>query len=148
MYALKYILSIILLLLLYFPFNVSAETVQFDVRAIYSTLDGEAIDEEIKPLEEKIKKAFEGYTSFVLLQTSPLELTLEVPASVMLPNDKKLIFTFTGKDDNYIKLNLKIDSNLNTDLRIAYGGTFFQAMTYKEGILIIAITTPDSSEIK
>jgi hypothetical protein len=117
-----------------------ADMIHCDVRAIHATTEDGEFDATLKPLKEKLRKAFDGYSSFRLLQAYPIDLERGAMKSLELPNKRQFTLTYNGLDEDYNRLNLKVDDRLDTDLRLAAGGTFFQAMNHGEGILIIAVT--------
>jgi hypothetical protein len=140
MKAVSSTLLVLAALVFAFPQSAFADTIHCDVRCIKATMEGDSMADELKPLEKKLRKAFDGYHSFELMSLTPLDIELDQKETVDLPNKSTLALTFNGREEDYIKLNLQIDDRLSTDLRIASGGTFFQAMMHDDGILIIAVT--------
>ena len=117
-----------------------AEDVSVEVRSIAATKGSGGVDPKLHDIKGQLEKGFGSYTSFTLIDQANLKIAQGQQRDVSLPNGSSMSLTFHGFAGNLAKLGMAIGERLNTTVRLSHGSTFFQAgMTYKDGILILAI---------
>jgi hypothetical protein len=91
-------------------------------------------------LAERLSRAFPGYAAFHLLGTAGLDLAAGGSGKAGLPDGSEVEVAFLGAADKMLRLRVAIPPRLATEVRVADGGTFYQAgMEYRGGVLILAI---------
>lgn len=119
----------------------AAQDVKIQVRSIVATDHGDSVDSSLSDVKSQLQSAFDGYTSFRLLDDTEFSLSQAESHSVELPGGTVLTLRFNGVSEKFLRLGLSIGDQLRTTLRASSGSTFFQAgLDYKSGMLILAIT--------
>jgi len=100
-----------------------------------------AADPSLGPLAPMLRKSFPDHRHFRLLGSTTLQASQAKAEAVLLPNGSSLLLTYRGSEKGYLRLDLAIPPRLKTSVRVAPGGTFFQAgLPHDGGILVLAIT--------
>lgn len=98
-------------------------------------------DASLGALGPMLRRSFPDHKGFTLLGSTTLTASRAKPEAVPLPNGGTLTLTYQGTEQGYVRLDLAIPPRLKTSVRVAAGGTFFQAgLPHDDGILVLAIT--------
>lgn len=125
-----------------------AQPIEVVVQTIYADEQGEGFSEALEPLKDSIRDAFPpSYKRFDSIERVVIELEVGEAHSVPLPDKKNTTLQITYlsfNDEQLIELQFKLSdpaqTRIDTLLKLTPGAHLFQAgLSYKEGILIIAV---------
>ena len=121
------------------PAPAPAVAVSVKVATIHAKV-GKGPAPTVEKLVARLRKAFPGYHTFVVLGTTTLALTKDGSGQAKLPNGSALEITYLGRAKDLLRLRVALPPRLKTEVRVADGATFYQAgVEHDGGVLILAL---------
>ncbi len=130
--------------LLAFATTAAANEVLVHIQTIHASAGEPFVDPDIESLQNELRSGFPGYQVFHLLGRHELKAPQQSQRSLKLPDNdnSELVITYLGRtpDPKLLRLEIGLRGKLAAEVKASPGSTFFQAgLTYKDGILILAI---------